>query len=197
VPRLEIDDLVLDRREYDAQRAQRRKLIVPLRRSRRVQLGDHLALEFENEETLHHQVQEMIYAENISDENGAMEEIDTYKRLLPTSGSVSATMFLEFADVDRVREDLDRLEGIQNSVALRIGGTVVKAVDVPPPDEPDRERTYSVHFLRFDIAPTVQRSLADLMVPAALTVDHPHYRAEIAFPAPLRAQLLDDLIAAA
>jgi len=193
VPGLNLDELILDREQYRAVRAEVRARMLPLRRSRRVQVGDALALEFENEQTLHYQVQEMIYAENITSEAAAGEEIETYRRLLPTAGSVSATMFLEFADLDTVRTSLDGLSGIQHLIELRLGSSRIAGVDVPPPDEADDRQTYSVHFVRFDLAPAQRADLANLTVPAQLSVEHPAYRAATELPAELRAQLVADL----
>ena len=68
--RLELDQITLDRDSYAAVRADARKRMLAIRRSRRVQLGQLIALEFENEDTLHYQVQEMVYAENITTEIG-------------------------------------------------------------------------------------------------------------------------------
>ena len=108
MPRLELDEINLDRDGYAAARADARRRMLAIRRSRRVKLGGLIALEFENEDTLHYQVQEMVYAENITTDSGAGEEIETYRRLLPTAGSVSATLFLEFTDLATVHGDLER-----------------------------------------------------------------------------------------
>jgi len=193
VPRLELDQLTLDRDGYAAVRADARKRMLAIRRSRRVQLGQLIVLEFENEETLHYQVQEMLYAENITTASGAGEEIETYRRLLPTTRSVSATLFLEFTDLATVHGDLDGVSGIQHLIRLRVGDDVIAAVDVPPPDEANQEQTYSVHFVRFDITDGQRESLANLAVPASLSVKHPKFQATVPLPAQLRAQLVVDL----
>ena len=120
--RLELDQITLDRDSYAAVRADARKRMLAIRRSRRVQLGQLIALEFENEDTLHYQVQEMVYAENITTRSGAGEEIETYRRLLPTPRSISATLFLEFADLATVHRDLD---GVQHLIRLHAGDDVI------------------------------------------------------------------------
>ena len=169
--------------------------MLAVRRSRRVQLGKLIALEFENEDTLHYQVQEMVYAENITTESGAAEEIETYRRLLPTARSVSATLFLEFGDVATVHGELDGVAGIQHLIRLHVGDDVIAAVDVPPPDEANEEQTYSVHFVRFDITQEQREALANLTVPVSLSVEHPKFQAAVPVPAELRAQLIVDLAA--
>ena len=194
---LELDQITLDRDSYAVVRPAVRKAMLAVRRSRRVQLGKLIALEFENEDTLHYQVQEMVYAENITTESGAAEEIETYRRLLPTASSVSATLFLEFGDVATVHGDLDGVAGIQHLIRLHVGDDVIAAVDVPPPDEANEEQTYSVHFVRFDITQEQREALANLTVPVSLSVEHPKFQAAVPVPAELRAQLLVDLAAPA
>ena len=191
--RLELDQITLDRDTYNSVRADERKRMLAVRRSRRVQLGTLIALEFENEDTLHYQVQEMVYAENITTEAGALEEIETYRQLLPTTRSVSATLFLEFTDLATVHGDLDGVTGIQHLIHLRVGDDLIAGVDVPPPDEANEEQTYSVHFIRFDLTEAQREALAHLGVPANLSVEHPRYEASVPVPAELRAQLITDL----
>ena len=194
---LELDQITLDRDGYAAVRADARKRMLAIRRSRRVQLGQLIALEFENEDTLHYQVQEMVYAENITTGSGAGEEIETYRRLMPTAGSVSATLFLEFSDLATVRADLKGVTGIQHLIRLLVGESTIAAVDVPPPDEANEDQTYSVHFVRFDITEGQREALASLTVPARLSVEHPNFTASVPVPAELRAQLIVDLAATA
>src|SRR5882724_10139534 len=91
--------LVLDRQEYAARRTAARDMMIPLRRERRLRLGDQLVLEFENADTLLCQVQVMIYAEGICDATEAAAELSAYARMLPTSHELCATMFLELDDV--------------------------------------------------------------------------------------------------
>jgi len=193
---LEIDQITLDRDRYGEVRADARKRMVAIRRSRRVQLGGLVALEFENEDTLHYQVQEMVYAENITTAAGAGEELETYRRLVPTSRSVSATLFLEFGDPATVRADLDAVAGIQHLIRLQVGDDVISGVDVPPPDEANTEQTYSVHFIRFDLTEGQRQALANLSLPASLSVEHPKFEASVPVPADLRAQLIADLAGA-
>jgi len=194
---LELDQITLDRDRYAEVRADARRRMVAIRRSRRVQLGGLVALEFENEDTLRYQVQEMVYAENITTEGGAGEEIETYRRLLPPPRSVSATLFLEFGDPATVRADLDAVAGIQHLIRLRVGDEVIFGIDVPPPDEANTEQTYSVHFVRFDLTEGQREALANLSLPTSLSVEHPEFEASVPVPAELRAQLTADLAGAA
>jgi len=54
-----------------------------------------------------------------------------------------------------------------------------------------------VHFVRFDVTEGQRDALANLAVPASLSVEHPKFQASVPVPAELRAQLFVDLAAPA
>jgi hypothetical protein len=193
---LSTSDLVLDPARYAEQRPQRRAAAIELRRERRVQVGDMVAVEFENADTLRYQAQEMLYVERVTDAAAAEQEIAAYQRLLPTEHSLTATLLIEIADPDRVRSELARLHGLHDRVRLEIGGEVCPGVDVPPPDEGPADHTFSVHFLRFDLSPGAVDGLCG-DAPARVVVDHPEYAAGTDLSPATRAQLVADLAAAA
>src|SRR5205823_1659438 len=59
--------ITTDHQSYAERRAAERARVMPIRAERRVHLGDMLVFEFENDETLRYQVQEMIFVERITD----------------------------------------------------------------------------------------------------------------------------------
>jgi Protein of unknown function (DUF3501) len=184
----------LDYSAYAAQRADARAQMIGVRRERRVRLGDQLALEFENAETLRYQVQEMLYTEAIRDESEVEHEIETYARLLPTSHELCATLVIELDDLATVRAELRRLRGIQNRVAIEVGGERVAGVELPGLEETDDEReTVSVHMLRFRFTDAQRDAFRDSTVPAELVVDHPAYSDAEPLTGVTRMRLLADL----
>lgn len=190
---LSIDQLVLDRAEYALMRDAERQRILPVRKLRRVQVGKVLSLDFENADTLRYQVQQMIFVEGASTEASVAEQLSIYSRLLPTDHSIAATMFLALTDQATFRADLAALTHIQESIALQIGASFSIAEDVPPPDEVDTDRTFSVHFLRFYFDGAQRAALGDLTTRAVLRVDHPKYQGSTELSAGLRGELIKDL----
>jgi hypothetical protein len=188
------DELVLDRRTYADRRAAERDRMIPLRRDRRLRLGDQLACEFENAETLRYQVQEMVYAEGISDPVEAAAEVEAYARMLPTSHELGCTLLLELDDVRTVRHELARLTGVQHSLRIEVGGEAVPGRELPGVDEDGESRaTSSVHFLRFTFTDAQRDAFRDPAVPASLVVDHPEYVDDVPIAGPTRLSLLADL----
>jgi hypothetical protein len=192
---LSLSDIVTDHEEYSTRRAASRSRMIPLRAERRVRLGDMIVIEFENEETLRYQVQEMVYTERLSAPADVAHEIEVYSRLLPTSHSLTATIFIELNVPHEVRAELDRLTGIQNSLGLDIGGTHVAALDIPGVDEdPDAPAvTVSVHMIRFPLTDEARDAFRDPAVPVELVVDHPAYSDATPLAGATRQSLIADL----
>ena len=151
--------ITTDHQRYAGERAAQRARVMPIRAERRVRVGDMLAFEFENEDTLRYQVQEMVFVERLSDPAEVGHEIELYGRMLPSSHELCATLFIELdQDVD-VRAELARLSGIQNAVGLEFSHPdgsktpKVTAVELRGLDE-DLDRpsdTVSVHVVRFTL----------------------------------------------
>ena len=115
--RLTLEDVVgLD--AYDALRGAYRDAIIAHKRERRLAIGENVTLLFEDRETLRFQVQEMLWVERIADPDKIQHELDVYNELMPGEGELSATLFVEITDAERIRPELDRLISIDEHVAL-------------------------------------------------------------------------------
>jgi hypothetical protein len=72
--------------------------IIAHRRLRSVALGEHVTVQFEDEQTVRYQIQEMLRIEKIFDEDGIQSEIDAYGPLVPDGSNWKATMLIEYPD---------------------------------------------------------------------------------------------------
>jgi len=188
-------DIVTDPDAYAAQRPANRARLIPLRAERRLRLGDMIVVEFENIDTLRYQVQEMVYTERLSAPGDVAHEIEVYSRLLPTSHSLTATVFIELNVPHEIRDELARLAGIQNALGLEIGGRHISAVEIPGADEdPDApSETVSVHMVRFQLDDAARDAFRDPGIPADLAVDHPAYSDATPITGATRRGLIADL----
>jgi uncharacterized protein DUF3501 len=174
------------RREYRAK-------VIAHKKARSVHLGEHVTVTFEDELTMRYQVQEMLRIEKIFDEDGIQGELDAYNPLVPDGTNLKATMLIEYEDVEERRHALSRLKGIEDRVWVQVEGSPrVYAIADEDLERETEEKTSSVHFLRFELAPGM---IAALKHGAALSVgvDHPNYQATIPAVGPdTRAALLED-----
>jgi hypothetical protein len=192
---LDASALVLDRQAYAAVRPGLRSQLIPLRATRRVRIGDIVALEFENATTLQYQVQEMVVVESVTDPVEVAHEIEAYERLLPTSHSLVATFFVECDDINSAKEELLRLTGIQHAVALHVGDLPpVPGLEVVGLDEDGPSvLTQAVHFLRFTLDDGTRDAFRDPAVTVRLVIEHPEYRASGRIVDAARLALIADL----
>jgi Protein of unknown function (DUF3501) len=185
---------VLNFFEYEKVRAAMRARIIELKRVRRVTVGEHLSLVFENRDTVLFQIQEMCRAERITDDAKVQDEIDVYSVLLPAPNELSASLFIEITEKEEIQPVLDRFMGID--VGPTVWMQVGKEFAVPGHFEPGRSdeekgKLSAVHFVRFAFAPEAARAFASS--PVSLVVDHAGERGRAELSAATKAQLLIDL----
>ena len=191
--KLTLDD-ILDVRAYERERdAYRRRIIDPKSR-RRLPLGTFISLIFENRETIRSQIQEMARAEQLTTDEEIQIELDIYNSLIPGSGRLCATLFIELTSDDSMREWLPRLVGIERSLVLRLadGREIRSYPEAQHESQLTRtDITSAVHYLHFDVTP---EEAAELEAGGAtLVCDHPAYREEIALSRVNVTELLSDL----
>ncbi|MDH3712347.1 MAG: DUF3501 family protein [Gammaproteobacteria bacterium] len=179
---------------YADLRTEMRAQVMAHKKHRRVDLGEHISLLFEDRLTMHYQIQEMLRVERIFAAAGIQEELDAYNPLIPDGSNWKATMMIEYADVEQRRRALAELIDVENTVRVKIGEhEKVSPVCDEDLDRTSEEKTSSVHFLRFELDAAM---IADAKAGAAIAigVDHPHYRYVIdSLPAQTAQALVADL----
>lgn len=185
-----LDDVLgLDR--YEQLRHELRGRIIELKRHRRVPVGDEVTFVFENHATVLFQVQEMLRAERITDLDAVRYELEVYNALLPRPGQLSATMLIEITRHGDIESRLQELIGIDETVHLEIGPTVVPGLFEEGRSREDR--LSAVQYVRFDLPAEAQRAFVDGEVPIALVIDHRNYRERTLIDGSIRASLGEDL----
>jgi len=179
---------------YAKARPAMRAAVIEEKRLRRVFLGEHLLLIFENELMIRYQIQEMLRVEKIFEEGGIRHELESYVPLVPTGSNFKVTLQVEYAEETERRRMLGLLKGVENLVWVRVSGfDPVFAVADEDLERENAEKTSAVHFLRFELNPAM---VAAARSGAALSVgvDHPHYTASTGpLSEPVRASLAADL----
>jgi hypothetical protein len=192
-PRITRDSL-LTLESYARERNDFRTRVLAHKKPRTVHVGEHVTLLFEDELTIRYQVQEMLRIEKTFEDAGIQDELDAYNPLVPDGENWKATMLVEYEDVEERRRMLARLKGIEDRVWVQIE-THPRVYAIADEDlkRENEEKTSSVHFLRFELKPSM---IASLKSGATLSIgiDHPQYTATLR-PAPeaTRAALLADL----
>ena len=179
---------------YAKARPEFRRKVMEHKKNRKVALGEHVTLLFEDELTVRYQIQEMLRIERIFEEEAIGHELETYNPLIPDGRNFKATMLIEYDDVEVRRRELARLKGIEDRLWVQVEGAPrVFAIADEDLERENEEKTSAVHFVRFELSDDMA---AALRRGAALSVgvDHENYRAEASpLPDAVRAALVADL----
>ena len=174
---------ILDYATYEDVRNELRTRVLAAKAARRIHVGEHLTVLFENTLTIQYQIQEMVRVERLVREADIVHEVDTYNGLLGGDGELGATLLIEIDEPGlravKLREWL-ALPG--HLYALLDDGTRVRAIFDPA--QVGEDRLSSVQYVKFPVGGRV---------PAAIGVDLPALTLETKLSAEQRAALADDL----
>ena len=181
VERKEIIDYVT----YEERRDVFREKMFAVKAPRRVHIGEHLTLLFENHLTMLYQIQEMVRTERMVRETDIQHEIDTYNEVLGGDGEFGCTLLIEIDDPAVRDVKLREWWRLPEKMYLLLeDGTRVWAKF----DERQRgdDRVSSVQYMKFNTGGRV---------PVAAGVDLAELQAETALNDEQREALREDLSA--
>ena len=167
--------------------------VIAHRRLRSVRLGEHLSLQFEDEQTIRRQIQEMLLIEKIFEEAGILAEIEVYAPLVPDGTNWKATMLIEYPDPNERKRELARLIGVEDRMFVEVEGHArVYAIADEDLDRENDEKTSAVHFVRFEFTPAAREAVR-AGAAVKLGCSHAHYPAHVAISPETLASLAGDL----
>jgi hypothetical protein len=179
--------------QYARVRPAFRARVIAHKKARRVPLGAHAALYFEDALTMQYQVQEMLRLERIFEPELIQEELDVYNPLVPDGSNWKATFMIEYPDVEERKQALARLVGVEHAVWVQVADFVrVMPVANEDLDRTTADKTASVHFLRFELTPEMALA-AKTGAAIAAGIDHPALQATTRLDDAARAALVADL----
>jgi len=180
--------------QYAKQRDDFRAKVMAHKQDRRVQIGPHATLYFEDRLTMHYQVQEMLRAERIFESEGIADELNAYNPMIPDGSNWKATFMIEYGDEHERRVALGKLIGVEHKVWVQVAG-FAKVWPIADEDleRTTEEKTSSVHFLRFELEPDMINA-AKNGAAIGMGIDHDAYRHSVpVLPENVRASLAADL----
>ncbi len=186
-------DSLMTLEAYARHRKAHKADIIAHRRRRSVALGEHMTLQFEDEQTIRYQIQEMLRVEKIFEEEGIQGEIDAYAPLVPDGSNWKATMLIEYPDPHERKRELARLIGVEDRLFVEVEGHPrVYAIADEDLDRETEEKTSSVHFVRFEFTPAAREAVR-AGASVKLGCDHTNYPAHLTIAPETLALLAGDL----
>jgi hypothetical protein len=183
---------ILPLADYEQIRPHFRARIIEEKRPRRVAVGEHLAVTFENRDTVLLQIQEMLRTERITAEPAILHEIATYNDLVPGEDEVSLTLWVQIPDKPLRDRLLVELAGLEDTVRLDVDAEsfVLKG---PRPDGFMEGRTTAVHYLKAKLSPAAATAIKARTARVTIAIEHPLHPARIELDRATVAKLSEDL----
>ena len=162
--------------EYSINRDSFRKKVLEEKQHRKVYIGEHVVLLFENKNTIQYQIQEMLRIEKIFEAEGIQEELDAYNPLIPDGSNLKAVMLIEYPNVEERKEKLKILKGIEKKIWIKVGShNKIFAIADEDLEREDETKTSAVHYLRYEFSPSM---INDWKNDASIVmgIDHENYQ---------------------
>ncbi len=186
-------DSLLTLEAYSKIRKTAKAAVIAHRKLRSVHLGEHITLQFEDEQTIRRQIQEMLHIEKIFESDGIQAEIDAYAALVPDGSNWKATLLIEYPDPHERKRELGRLIGVEDRMFVEVEGHArVYAIADEDLDRENEVKTSAVHFVRFEFD-TASRQAVRAGAAVKLGCDHAHYPAHLNIAPETLASLAGDL----
>ena len=162
--------------EYSINRDSFRKKVLEEKHHRKVYIGEHVVLLFENKNTIQYQIQEMLRIEKIFDAEGIQEELDAYNPLIPDGSNLKAVMLIEYPNVEERKEKLKILKGIERKIWIKVGShNKVFAIADEDLEREDETKTSAVHYLRYEFSASMINDWKN-DASVIMGIDHENYQ---------------------
>jgi hypothetical protein len=183
---------ILPLAEWAKVRVAHRKALSDRKKNRRVAIGPHATLYFENWDTMWYQVQEMLWIEKGGAEQ-LPDELAAYNPMIPQGSELTATLMFGVSDELKRRTILAQLGGVEETLSISIAGDRVIAVSREDLDRTTAAgKTSSVHFLHFPFTAAQIEALRNPASDVLIRIDHPNYGHAAIVGDALRAELVGD-----
>ena len=186
-------DTLLNIIEYEKVRHTYRQDIIAYKKNRRISLGPNVMLTFENEKTLTFQIQEIMRAERLVHDEQIQEEVDVYNTIMPPENGLSATLFIEVVEEEKIRPVLNKFIGLTDhqTLYLDINGEKVYAEFEQGREE--ENKISSVHYVQFLFSNEQKNNFTDSESETKIGIDYKDYKYTETVPDGLQRSLCEDL----
>lgn len=171
---IEIKD-IYSREEYKNQRKNLREKMVARKKNRRVDIGPHITMYFENKDTIIHQINEMVYIENGGVEQ-VKDEILAYNSLVPNGKELIATVMVEIDNPLKRTEFLNKMGGFEETFNLTVNNIKIEGKAELDVDRTTADgKASSVQFVHFQVDEKLIKNFKKINSDVSVTINHPEY----------------------
>ena len=180
--------------DYEKQRDTYRSELIDYKKNRRFKLGPNILITFENSKTMKFQIQEMMRAERMVHDSQIEEELNVYNPLIPSGDELSATLFIEITDPEKIRPVLDSFIGLTEGVNVFFEIDGEKVVAEFEEGREKEDNISSVHYIRFPFTEEQKNNFVKNSSSISIHIDYGEYSYSIVLDDNMKNSLADDFI---
>ena len=180
--------------DYEKQRDTYRSELIDYKKNRRFKLGPNILITFENSKTMKFQIQEMMRAERMVHDSQIEEELNVYNPLIPSGDELSATLFIEITDPEKIRPVLDSFIGLTEGVNVFFEIDGEKVVAEFEEGREKEDNISSVHYIRFPFSEEQKNNFVNDSSSISIRIDYGEYSHSIVLDDNMKNSLADDFI---
>lgn len=180
--------------DYEKQRDTYRSELIDYKKNRRFKLGPNILITFENSKTMKFQIQEMMRAERMVHDSQIEEELNVYNPLIPGGDELSATLFIEITDPEKIRPVLDSFIGLTEGVNVFFEIDGEKVVAEFEEGREKEDNISSVHYIRFPFTEEQKNNFVNDSSSISINIDYGEYSHSIVLDDNMKNSLADDFI---
>ena len=180
--------------DYEKQRDIYRSELIDYKKNRRFKLGPNILITFENSKTMKFQIQEMMRAERMVHDSQIEEELNVYNPLIPSGDELSATLFIEITDPEKIRPVLDSFIGLTEGVNVFFEIDGEKVVAEFEEGREKEDNISSVHYIRFPFTEEQKNNFVKNSSSISIHIDYGEYIHSIVLDDNMKNSLADDFI---
>ena len=180
--------------DYEKQRDTYRSELIDYKKNRRFKLGPNILITFENSKTMKFQIQEMMRAERMVHDSQIEEELNVYNPLIPGGDELSATLFIEITDPEKIRPVLDSFIGLTEGVNVFFEIDGEKVVAEFEEGREKEDNISSVHYIRFPFSEEQKNNFVNDSSSISISIDYGEYSHSIVLDDNMKNSLADDFI---
>lgn len=183
---------ILAPQDYAKVRDDKRRTIIAMKKNRRLSVGPYATFYFENYDTMWLQVQEMLRIEKGGAEQ-LVDELRAYNPLIPKGQELVATVMFEIDEPVLRHKILSTLGRVEETIEMRVGGEVIRAVPEQDLDYTSEEgKASSVQFVHFPFTTQQIKSFSAPGTEIIVAITHPQYQHMAVLPQSVREELAKD-----
>ena len=180
--------------DYEKKRDTYRSELIDYKKNRRFKLGPNILITFENSKTMKFQIQEMMRAERMVHDSQIEEELNVYNPLIPSGDELSATLFIEITDPEKIRPVLDSFIGLTEGVNVFFEIDGEKVVAEFEEGREKEDNISSVHYIRFPFTEEQKNNFVKNSSSISIHIDSGEYSHSIVLDDNMKNSLADDFI---